>query len=241
MSEPIWVCGIDLGGKTTRTTGVCFLKVVRGKPKFDRRRCNFCQVIHGQDLLPYLKPHLSKMTSSPASQGRTTFRAPNSRVSKIKVIAIDAPLTLGPGKGKMRLWEKFFSTRPFRRQRVSPIPPAAIWRLSYHGMEVVSQLGSYGFKLDENLIETFPTFAKKVLKRLPKVPCSTQDERDAFVCALVAAHHLVRKTFWIGHRDGKLFLPSLSFWKKDWRERFKKLWQEKHPFKYKFLRLGGYP
>lgn len=219
MGKASLVCGIDLGGKKTRSTGVCFLKVVNSKPKFDRRRCNFCQVIKGEELVSYLKPYLNK----------------------IQIMAIDAPLTLGPGKGKMRLWEKFFSTKPFRRQKVNPIPPAAIWRLSYHGMEVVSKLENFGFELDRNLVETFPTFAKKVLKRLPKPPCASKDEKDAFICALVAAYHLEKKTFWIGYRDGKLFLPSLSFWKKDWRERFKKIWSEKHPYKYKFLQIGGNP
>lgn len=219
MDKQTLVCGIDLGGKTTKTTGVCILKVVNGQVKFDRRRCNFCSVIEGEKLIPYLKQHLAK----------------------IKVIAIDAPLTLGPGKGKMRLWEKFLSTKPFRQYKVNPIPPAAIWRLSYHGMEVVSRLSDCGFKLDRNLIETFATLAKIVLKRLPKTKCRTQDERDAFVCALIASHHLNQKAFWIGHRDGKLFLPALSFWKKDWQERFKKIWSEKHPYKYKFLRIGGYP
>lgn len=179
----------------------------------------------GKDLLSYLKP----------------------RLKKTKIIAIDAPLTLGPGKGKMRLWEKFFSTKPFRRLRVNPIPPAAIWRLSYHGQEVVANLKSYGFILDENLIEVFPTFAKKVIKRLPKIPCLSagrpvnENQRDAFVAAFIAWCHLQKKTFWVGHRDGKLFLPAFSFWKKIWYQRFLKWWRQKHPFKYKFLQIGGYP
>lgn len=217
--KTILVCGIDLGGKNRKTTGVCLLKVVDGKPKYDRRRCNYCRVIAGENLLSYLKPHLGK----------------------IKAIAIDAPLTLGPGKGKMRLWEKFFSTIPFRRQKVNPIPPAAIWRLSYHGMEVVSQLSSLGFELDKNLIETFTTFVKQILKRPPKTACQDENQRDAFICALVAVYYLEKNAFWIGYRDGKLFLPSLRFWKKIWQERFKKIWYGKHPYKYKFLRIGGNP
>lgn len=214
-----WVCGIDLGGKNRKTTGVCLLKIVNGKPKYDKRRCNFCRVIPGETLLSYLKPYLAR----------------------IETIAIDGPLTLGPGKGRMRLWEKFFSTKPFRRVHLNPIPPAAIWRLSYRGTEVLSEISSFGFELDKNLIEVFSSFTKRVLKRLPKVPCSDQNERDAFICALLAAYHLEKKTFWIGHRDGKLFLPSLKLWKKDWQKRFKKLWRERHPFKYKFLKIGGFP
>lgn len=219
MMTPFFVCGIDLGGQTRKTTGVCLLKVVNGKPKVDRRRCKFCQVIYGKDLFTYLKPYLPR----------------------IKTIAIDAPLTLGPGKGKMRLWEKFFSTRPFRRHRVNPIPPAAIWRLSDHGREVVTRLGESGFVLDQNLIEVFPTFAKKVIKRLPKISCKNENQRDAFVCALIATYHLGKKTFWIGYRDGRLYLPSFTFWKKIWHERFLRWWHQKHPFKYKFLKIGGYP
>lgn len=211
------VCGIDLGGKTRKTTGVCLLKVVKGQIKFDQRRCRHCQTVFGRDLLSYLKPHLKK----------------------IEIIAIDAPLTLGPGKGKMRLWEKFFSTKPFRRHKVNPIPPAAVWRLSYHGMEIVSQLSDYGFSLDKNLLEVFSTFAKKILKRIPRTSCKTQDERDAFLCAYIAAHHLNGETFWLGYKDGKLFLPSFSFWRKIWFERFKKNFQERDRFRYKFLTMGG--
>ncbi|MBI4100183.1 DUF429 domain-containing protein [Candidatus Microgenomates bacterium] len=216
MSKTILVCGIDLGGKLQKTTGVCFLKIVNGSPQIDPQHCRNCIVVKGEDLISYLEPYLKQ----------------------IKVIAIDAPLTLGPGKGKMRLWEKFFSTKPFRQYQVNPVPPAAIWRLSYHGMEVVSRIASYGFFLNENLIETFPTFAKVVLKDAEEISCKNQNERDAYVCAQIAAHHFMKKTFWLGYRDGKLFLPSFEFWKREWAKRFQKYWREKDRFRYKFLSIG---
>ena len=69
--------GIDLGGKEKKTTGVCIL----GAEGY----CQKCEDVFGKDILKVINPYLKNT----------------------EVIAIDAPLTRGRGKGKFRLYEKF--------------------------------------------------------------------------------------------------------------------------------------
>src|SRR4030042_1965140 len=102
----MYFIGVDLGWKDKYTTGVAVLD--------DNLKVKSLRVIKGADLFKFLGKYL----------GETG------------VIAIDAPLTVGKGKGKMRLYEKFLTTKPFRRWKVQPLPPALIWKLPDFGIEV---------------------------------------------------------------------------------------------------------
>jgi|GEM_PF-3829579 len=84
--------GIDLGGKEKQTTGLCVLR------QHTRERCQpvlrgRCRTVKGKTIFDAIKPYLANTAA----------------------VAIDAPLTKGKGKGQMRLWEKFLSTRIFRQ------------------------------------------------------------------------------------------------------------------------------
>jgi len=48
----------------------------------------------------------------------------------------------------------------------------------------------------------------------------------------VALLHFQFKTRYLGYKDGFLFLPEMSFWKKYWREKFYQTWKEKPYLKY---------
>lgn len=210
--------GIDLGGKEKMTTGVCILeeKVKETFPSSDW--CQKCQVLKGKDLFREIKPYMSKT----------------------KAIAIDGPLTKGKGKGKMRLYEKFLSTKIFRKEKVNPLPPALMPGLCDFARELVEKLEKRGFVLDINLIETFPTLVKKISNQTLLILqrsdfCQTEHQRSALVCAQVAFLHSQFKTRYLGYKDGFLFLPETSFWRKDWIKKLSKAWQEKERLKYRRL------
>ena len=198
--------GIDLGGKEKKTTGVCVLK---------KDRCLKCEDVFGKDTLRVLRPYLKNT----------------------EVIAIDAPLTKGRGKGKMRLYEKFLSTKIFRQERVNPIPPALMPKLVDFAIELVKKLEKRGFVLDLNLIEVFPTLTEKICKKefFLKGPCQTENQKSALICAQIAFLHSQFRTRWLGYKDGFLFLPEISFWKKDWQQKFYQAWMSRPRLKYHHL------
>ena len=220
MEKKIFI-GIDLGGKEKKTTGICILKEKGKKLGFLGDYCSVCQDIKGKDFFETIKPYLEKT----------------------KVIAIDAPLTKGRGKGKMRLYEKFLSTKIFRQDKVSPLPPALMPSLCSFAKEVVRKLEKQGFVLDLNLIETFSTFVQEVIKKdfvaslfeKIEVPCKTKNQQSALVSAVVAYLHFHFKTRYLGYKDGFLFLPQMSLWKSQWCEKFSQAWKEKSFLKYRYL------
>jgi len=203
--------GIDLGWKEKRTTGICVLDEKQNKI--------LLKDVFGKDVLKFVSPYLKNT----------------------EVIAIDAPLTKGRGKGKMRLYEKFLSTSIFRKEKVNPLPPALISKLSDFAREIVKKLEKKGFVLDLNLIEVFPTLIKKICRgpssvNLPRtVLCQTENQEMALICAWTAFLHYQFKTRWLGYKDGFLFLPEMSFWKKDWREKFYQAWKSRSRLKYHYL------
>lgn len=208
--------GIDLGGKKKATTGLCILAQKEGKLQFPREYCKSCKDIKSTEILKTLRPYLGK----------------------IEVIAVDGPLTLGKGKGLMRLYEKFLSTKIFRQERVAPLPPALLPELSSIGRELVEKLKKYGFILDKNLIETFPTLIKKIFQEnlfLKPSPCRTENQKSALICAQVSFLHSKFQTRYLGYKDGFLFLPEMSFWKKEWWQKFYQAWKERERLKYHHL------
>ena len=220
--EKKFFIGIDLGWKEKKTTGVCILKKEGQKLFFEENYCQKCQDVLGKNVLKVIGPYL-KSTA---------------------VIAIDAPLTRGRGKGKMRLYEKFLSTKIFRQERVTPIPLALMQKLCDFAREVRQKLEKRGFVLDLNLIEVFPTLTKGIweeelvfsfLGENLKTPCQTENQKSALICALLAYLHFNFKTRYLGYKDGFLFLPQMSFWKKDWRQKFYQAWMARSRLKYKHL------
>ena len=205
--EEKFYIGIDLGGKEKKTTGVCVLK---------NKKVALLKDVFGKDVLKVINPYLKDT----------------------QVIAIDAPLTKGRGKGKMRLYEKFLSTSIFRQEKVNPLPPALMPKLCQTASELVEKLEKKGFVLGINLIETFPTLVKKVcgpnLNQFLQgvAPCQTENQESALICAKVAFLHSQFKTRWFGYKDGFLFLPEMSFWKKAWKEKFYQAWQNRPRLRY---------
>ena len=176
----------------------------------------FSATIFGKELLSLISPFLPQ----------------------IKVIAIDAPLTKGKGKGKMRLYEKFLSSYIFRKEKIAPIPPAFMIELVEFAREIVKKLFQEGFILDINLIETFPTFIEKACKKslfLDDFFLLDKHQKAAFICAKVANLHAQFQTRYLGYKDGFLFLPEMKFWKKEWVLKFMKAWREKDRLRYRFL------
>jgi predicted nuclease with RNAse H fold len=199
--------GIDLGGKEKRTTGLCLLT---------KDKCLKCEDVFGREVLKVINPYLENT----------------------KVIAIDAPLTRGRGKGDFRLYEKSLSTSIFRRERVNPLPPALMPELVGFAIDLVKKLEKKGFVLGINLIETFPTLVKKISKKeyiLTKSVCQTENQKSALICAQIAFLHSQFKTRYLGYKDGFLFLPEMSFWKKDWRKKFSQAWKERPFLRYRRL------
>jgi len=206
--EEKFFIGIDLGWKEKKTTGVCILGA--------KDYCENCKDIFGKNIFKTINPFLEKT----------------------KVIAIDAPLTKGKGKGKFRLYEKFLSTKIFRQEKVTPIPPALMPKLSNFAEELVKKLEKKGFVRDLNLIETFSTLIKKISKEeifLKDCPCQTENQKSALICAKIALLHSEFKTRYLGYKDGFLFLPALSFWKKEWRQKFYETWKGRDRLKYHHL------
>jgi predicted nuclease with RNAse H fold len=217
QSEKLFL-GVDLGGEDRKTTGICLLKKDGDLSFFN---CKACKVIFGRDFFKEIRPHLSK----------------------IKVIAIDAPLTPGKGKGKMRLFEKFLSTRIFREEKINPLPPALMPNLCDFAKKIKKILEKKGFILNLNLIETFPTFIEKVASRkffILNPPCQNKHQRSAFICALLAFFHFERKARFLGYKDGLLFLPEFSLWKKDFKKKFALAWKERPRLKYRYLSTNIY-
>ncbi len=207
--------GIDLGGENKKTTGLCILKE---DGKVLKEFCRECEDVFGKEILKRISPYLKD----------------------IKVIAIDAPLTRGRGKGNFRLFEKFLSQKPFKKERISPLPPAFMPQLCEFALKLRERLKDKGFVLDFNLIEVFPTFLEKVGKKEflydnLKLPCQTKNQKMAFLCARMAFWHFYFKTRYLGYRDGFLFLPQIDFWKKSWQKKFIKAWKEKPYLKYRYL------
>jgi len=212
--------GIDLGGKEKRSTGICVLEEAKGFLFPSEIWCQKCQDVFGKDVIKKISPYLKET----------------------KVIAIDAPLTRGRGKGKMRLYEKFLSQRVFREAKINPIPPALMTSFCDFALELRKKLEKRGFILDLNLIEVFPTLINglcgnnlvlKVLKENP--PCRRENQKSALICAILAYLHSNFKTRYLGYRDGFLFLPEFSFWKKAWQEKFSQAWRAKPYLKYRRL------
>jgi predicted nuclease with RNAse H fold len=214
MKENLFL-GIDLGGKKNKTTGVFILKENKGLKIFLKDK------IFGGELFKKISPYL-KFT---------------------KTVAIDAPLTKGRGKGKMRLFEKFLSQKIFREEKINPIPPALMPELCNFALELRKKMAKKGFVLDFNLIETFPTFLEKILnfKKIEKllkdkkINFENKDEKMAFYCAILAFLHSKFKTRYLGYKDGFLFLPELSFWKEKWQKEFQNAWNKKDRLKYRYL------
>lgn len=224
--------GIDLGGKEKKTTGICVLEKT-GDSVFPLRSCcGGCRDILGKEVLKEIKPYLKDT----------------------KAIAIDGPLTKGRGKGKMRLYEKFLSMEIFRKEKVNPLPPALMSKFCEAALELRKKLEKEGFVLDLNLIEVFPTLIRKVYNpdlffsvlKKENFPCvygekscvgqpATEHQKSALICAVLAYFHFSFKTRYLGYRDGFLFLPEMSFWKEEWREKFYKAWRVKPYLHYRYL------
>ena len=212
--------GIDLGVKEKKTTGICILER-QGKNIFPLEIwCGQCQDVFGKDVLKIIGKYLKET----------------------KVIAIDAPLTIGKGKELFRLYEKFLSTKIFRRERVNPVPPALMPKFSDFARELVKKLEKKGFVLGLNLIEVSPTLVKKISqdnlsKQLCPKPglgqsCRNENQKSALICATLAFLHSDFKTRYLGYKDGFLFLPEMSFWKKAWRKKFYQAWMARPRLKY---------
>jgi predicted nuclease with RNAse H fold len=222
--KAIFVVGIDLGGFKRKTTGSCVLEG-RGEELAVNRTCSGSQwkvrkswTVESQQIIPILKPLLPY----------------------IKVIAVDGPLTKGAGKGNFRLYEKFLSQKVFRKYRACPLPPALMPQIGQVGTALAEKLKRYGFFLDKNLIEVFPTLIRAVVKRLPEREFVDEHQKAAFVCAFLAFWHLKKQTFWLGYKDGRLFLPEISLWKKVWQKRFLRAWEKRHKLKYRLLRTSAF-
>jgi len=235
--EKKFFIGIDLGWKEKKTTGICILEKRGQKLVFEENYCSKCKDIFGKNILKTINPYLKNTAA----------------------IAIDAPLTKGRGKGKMRLYEKFLSTKIFRQERVTPIPPALMSKLCDFAREVRQKLEKKGFVLDLNLIEVFPTLTRKIweeelvfslLEKILKIPCQTENhpfdklrvmvspsnhQKSALICAILAYLHSNFQTRYLGYKDGFLFLPKISLWKKDWRQKFYQAWTARDRLKYRRL------
>lgn len=224
-----YFCGIDLGGFEKKTTGVCLLE----KKDFNLLPAKDfgCRVVFGKEVFLKIKSYLDNL----------------------QTIAIDGPLSFGPGKGKMRLWEKFLSKKVFRQAKISPLPPILIKQIAESGIKIVDEFKKYGFSKDIDIIEVFPTFVlevcgsfKNFVKKISletkakiKTPLFiTSHEKSAFVCALIAFLYSSDKTRYLGYRDSFLHLPSFDFWQKNWQNKFTMAWKEKDYLKYRHLKTN---
>jgi predicted nuclease with RNAse H fold len=170
--------------------------------------------------------------------GRNVVTAIEPFLSRAETIAIDAPLTLGRGKGKMRLFEKFLSTRDFRKEKAGPLPPALLRKLCESAEKTVKDLEEKNFSLGINLIETSVYLVKKIVKNsfLPAgEDIITENDESSLICAKIASLHSDFKTGYIGYRDGFLFLPETSFWKEEWQEKFYQAWVKRDRLRYHYL------
>jgi predicted nuclease with RNAse H fold len=210
--------GIDLGIEKKKTSAICILEEKSQKIFPLKNWCKNCQDIFGKDVLKKLKPYLKET----------------------KVIAIDSPLTKGKGKGKMRLFEKFFSRKIFRKEKINPVPPILIPKVCDLSFKLRKNLEKEGFVLDINLIETssrlinsFLSYSN-VLKNI-RIYCETKNQNSALLASLVAYFHSKFQTRYVGYKDGFLFLPKIFLWKKEWRKKFYLAWKERPRLKYRYL------
>jgi predicted nuclease with RNAse H fold len=207
--------GIDLGWKEKKTTGICVLQEDPSACS-GREKIILTEDVFGKNAVKTISPYLKET----------------------KVIAIDAPLTEGRGKGKMRLFEKFLSTSAFRKEKVSPVPPALLSKLVESAQETAVKLRKKGFTSGINLIETFSVFVKKIAKNnfLPsKENFLTENEESSFICAKIAYLHSRFKTRYLGYKDGFLFLPEISFWETAWKQKFYQAWAKRDRLRYRYL------
>jgi predicted nuclease with RNAse H fold len=206
--------GIDLGGEKKRTTGLCILSARNDLT--EPHDCANCQLINSQQIIATIEPY----------------------VKRIRVIAIDGPLTVGRGKGAMRLYEKFLSTKIFRQHRVQPLPPALMPEIVWIGINLARELEKFGFVLDENLIEVFPTLTKELCKQPVDFACPSSHQKSASICGWQAWLHWQGKTRFLGHRDGRLFVPEPSLWKERWQRDFEQAWRERDRLRYRYLKTN---
>jgi len=209
--------GIDLGIENKKTSAICILESKNWKVFPLNERCRNCQDIFGKEIIKKLKPYLKDA----------------------KVIAIDSPLTKGKGKGKMRLFEKFFSRKIFRDSKINPIPPILIPEVCDFSLRIKKKLEKEGFVMDINLIETSSRLVEAFLELknigIRSIECKSKNQRAAFFAALVAFFHSNFQTRYVGYKDGFLFLPKFSLWKKNWRKDFYFAWKERPRLKYHYL------
>jgi len=206
--------GIDLGIENKKTSAICILEKKNGKIFPPREWCQNCQDIFGKEVIKKLKPYLKNA----------------------KVIAIDSPLTRGKGKGKMRLFEKFFSMKTFRESKINPVPPILIPEVCDFSLKIRKKLEREGFVLDINLIETSSRLVEAFLEYpIKSIKCKSRNQKAAFFAALVAIFHFNFQTRYFGYKDGFLFLPKYPLWKKDWRRKFYLVWKERSRLKYRYL------
>ncbi|MDD2697000.1 MAG: DUF429 domain-containing protein [Candidatus Pacebacteria bacterium] len=199
--------GIDLGWKEKKTTGLCVL---------ENETPVLLKEVFGKDVVKTINPYLKDT----------------------KVIAVDAPLTRGKGKGKMRLFEKFLSTGVFRREKANPVPPILMPELSNIAEEVAEELKERGFALNINLIEISTHLIRKLCQGnsvFKNSLAKNENQESAFICAEVAVLHSEFQTRWLGYKDGFLFLPEMSFWQNDWKDKFYRAWKEKPSLNYRYL------
>lgn len=209
--------GIDLGIKNKKTSAICMLQ----KKEIDlfpfSNWCKNCRDIFGREVFNKIKPFLKET----------------------KVIAIDCALTKGKGKGKMRLFEKFFAGKVFREEKINPVPPALIPKVCEFSLQLRKKLENEGFVLDINLIETssrlVEAFSKNLKIQKNELSCKSKNQRAAFLAAQVAFLHSNFQTRYIGYKDGFLFLPEISLWSKIWRKKFYLAWKERPRLKYRYL------
>ncbi|KPJ57075.1 hypothetical protein AMJ49_02890 [Parcubacteria bacterium DG_74_2] len=219
-NEDKFFIGVDLGGRKKATTGLCILKGGKDKISFSDY-CRICKDIRSTQILKKITPYLEKT----------------------EVITVDGPLTQGKGKGLMRLFEKFLSTKVFRKERVNPLPPALRPDISLIGQEIRKELRENGFVLDKNLIETFVKLDRKLLPKrfilevlkVKKLPCKTKNQKEAIICAIISWLHFNFKTRYLGYRDGFLFLPEMTLWEKNWRRKFYQAWMSRSRLRYRYL------
>ena len=206
--------GIDLGIENKKTSAICILESKNGKIIPFRKWCQSCSDIFGREVIKKLKPHLKHT----------------------KVIAIDSSLTRGKGKGKMRLFEKFFSMKIFRESKINPVPPILIPEVCDFSFKIREKLEKKGFVMDINLIETSSRLVETVLEcPIKTIKCKSKNQKAAFFAALVAFFHFNFQTRYFGYKDGFLFLPKYSLWKKYWRKKFYFAWKERSRLRYRYL------
>jgi len=215
--------GIDLGIETKKSSAICILKEKNKIISPLTKWCQKCGDLLGKNVFKNLKPYLKKT----------------------KVIAIDAPLTLGKGKGKMRLFEKFFSKKAFRKEKINPIPLALILGVCDLSFKLKKNLEKNGFILNINLIETssrllgsFLSLKNFHFQEKSIENCQTKNQKSAFLSAFLAFLHSKKKTRYLGYKDGLLFLPEISLWKKEWQKFFYSTWKKRSRLKYRWLKTN---